>query len=160
VRAKTLFFNPNKKALRTVGVARSAKGSLIPVWIDNWDFYVEVQPYRFHGTVSRLTFNKRWRNSTTCHARLVHFKKALHWTRQTTAIKRGIHGKKSAQLWKCGGDLKCLYNQHVEERAEPYSKSRFSMLYQLKFHDGHSQIWRKWGRLEDFMPNLGNSCHS
>ena len=45
MRAKTPFFNPNKKAPRTVGVARSAKGSLIPVWIDHWDFYVEVQPY-------------------------------------------------------------------------------------------------------------------
>lgn len=54
MRAKTPFFNPNKKAPRTVGVVRSAKGSLIPVWIDNWDFYVEVQPYRFHGTVSPL----------------------------------------------------------------------------------------------------------
>jgi len=31
VRAETPFFNPNKKTLRTVGVARSAKGSYKPI---------------------------------------------------------------------------------------------------------------------------------
>ncbi|AXT38911.1 hypothetical protein D1814_09570 [Alteromonas sp. BL110] len=52
------FFNLLKKAPRTVGVARSAKGSFIPVCI-------EVQPYRFHGTVSPLK-NKSGVNSTVC----------------------------------------------------------------------------------------------
>lgn len=36
------FFNFNKKVLCIVGVVCSVKGSLILVWIDNWDFYVEV----------------------------------------------------------------------------------------------------------------------
>lgn len=53
------FFNPNKKALRTVGGARSAKGSFIPVCM-------EVQPYRFHGAVCHSLENKRDVNSTVC----------------------------------------------------------------------------------------------